>query len=393
MTATENSEELLEQSTEETVVVIVGAGVAGLTLATFLRKSDVACIVLEKRSRTYIEARQRAGFLESSAVKMFERWELETLLPEEPGAQHGEIRIDGVARPIGGADHDGEHGRFCTQQQLVTNLLRKLIDEMGGDVRFDSCEISILNEKANRPRVSYSEASGRHEIICDYIVGCDGGHSVSRNSIPHDVLTKYSYEFGYAWLAALVNTAPMSGQAIMAVSDHGFAAQITRGPDRSRVYLQCDVSDSPEDWPAPRIWDEIRLRFGDSTIPDAAVLSKDVIPLRSVVYAPMQYHNLFLAGDAAHLVPPTGAKGMNLALHDVDILSNALLSAIRDGDKQALANYTDSALPHVWREQEFSVSMTDLMHDAGDSAMHGTFRKMIARTRIDQFFAAAQRDE
>jgi p-hydroxybenzoate 3-monooxygenase len=380
----------VESAIEQTAVVIVGAGVAGLTLATFLHKSGVACIVLERRNRSYIEARQRAGFLEPRAVKMFERWEMEALLPEGPIAQHGEIRINGVARPFGSVGDDAEQGRFCTQQQLVSNLLRELIDEVDGDVRFDVTEMSILNKESDQPRVSYSDASGHHKIVCDYIVGCDGGHSASRNTIPHGVLTKYSYEFGYAWLAALVTAAPISGQAIMAVSDHGFAAQITRGPNRSRVYLQCDVSDCPQDWPAERIWKELRLRLGEESIPDADVLSRDVIPLRSVVYEPMQYRNLFLVGDAAHLVPPTGAKGMNLALHDVDVISRALLRALRDGDGTLLESYSDEALPDVWKEQEFSVSMTDLMHDSGDPKQHGTFRQRIARTRIEQFLAAAK---
>ena len=393
MTETRNDWAVVESEIEQTAVVIVGAGVAGLTLATFLEKSGIACVVLERRDRSYIEARQRAGFLEPRAVKMFERWEMETLLPEGPIAQHGEIRINGAARPFGSIGNDAEQGRFCTQQQLVINLLRRLIDETDGDVRFDVGDLRILNEEVDRPRVGYSDASGHHEIACDYIVGCDGGHSASRSTIPQGVLTKYSYEFGYAWLAALVSAAPISGQAIMAVSDHGFAAQITRGPHRSRVYLQCDVSDSPQDWPAERIWDELRLRLGDVSITPADVLSRDVIPLRSVVYEPMQYRNLFLVGDAAHLLPPTGAKGMNLALHDVDIISKALLSSVRNGDKTLLESYSREALPDVWKEQEFSVSMTDLMHDAGDPKRHGSFKQMIARTRIERFFAAAKQYE
>lgn len=393
MTGTSIHEVGLELGLEEAPIVIVGAGVAGLTLATFLQASGVACVVLERRDRVYVEMRQRAGFVEPRAVKMFERWGLEALLPEGPVAQHGEIRVNGVGRPFGSVGEEAEHGRFCTQQQLVANLMRKLIDEMSGDVRFDITSMTIANEERQRPRVRYSDANGNHEIVCDYIVGCDGGHSASRNSIPHGTLTKYSYEFGYAWLAALVNAAPVSGQAIMAVSDYGFAAQITRGPNRSRVYLQCDLSDSPQDWPEERIWDAIRLRLGDQAIPNAAVLSRDVIPLRSVVYEPMQYRNLFLVGDAAHLVPPTGAKGMNLALHDVDVLATALLAAIGNGDETLLRDYSAVALPHVWKEQEFSVSMTDLMHDAGSPRQRGTFQQMIAKTRIDQFFAVARHEE
>jgi p-hydroxybenzoate 3-monooxygenase len=265
--------------------------------------------------------------------------------------------------------------------------LRELIDEMGGDVRFEVAGIAIQNHENGRPRVGYCNASGPHELLCDYIAGCDGGRSISRSSIPHGVLTKYSYEFGYAWLAALVE-APVIGLSVMGVSDHGFAAQITRGPNRSRVYLQCAVSDGPEDWPEERIWDEMKLRLCNDTIQSAAVLDKDVIPLRSVVYTPVQYRNLFLAGDAAHLVPPTGAKGMNLALRDVDVLAKALVSAARDGDKTALENYSDTVLPHIWEEQEFSASMTDTFHDAGEPSQHGQFRQMIARARLDAFFAS-----
>jgi p-hydroxybenzoate 3-monooxygenase len=374
---------------EETTVAIIGSGVSGLTLATFLRKSGIACVVLERRNRAYVEARPRAGFVEARAVAMFERWGLADLLPEGPVAQRGEIRINGSGRTFGSSSEEAKQGRFCTQQQLVTNLLRELIDQMGGDVCFQVTEITIHNDEDSCPRINYYDADGLHELVCDYIVGCDGGHSVSRSSIPHGVLTKYSYEFGYAWLAALVATSPVAGLAIMGVSDHGFAAQIRRGPNRSRVYLQCDVSDGSEDWPDSRIWDEMRLRLCDDTIQDAVVLDKDVIPLRSVVYVPMQYGNLFLVGDAAHLVPPTGAKGMNIALHDVDVLSKALVAALRDGDKAALRSYSDAVLPHVWKEQEFSATMTDIMHDAGDPKQHGTFRQMIARTRLDAFLTTA----
>lgn len=375
---------MMRREIEETIVAIVGGGVSGLTLATFLQRSGVACVILERRSRAYIEARQRAGFVEARAVKMFERWGLADTLLEGPVALGGELRVNGSRHVFGGSSDEDSPGRFCTQQRLVINLLQELIDVRGGDVRFEVTDITIQNDKGARPQVSYSDANGPHELICDYLVGCDGGHSVSRSSIPHSALTKFSYEFGYAWLAALVEV-PAAGPAVMGISDHGFAAQITRGPNRSRVYLQCEVSDGPEDWSSERIWNELRRRLGDDTIQNAVVLEKDVIPLRSVVFEPMQYRNLFLVGDAAHLVPPTAAKGMNLALHDVDVLSKALVNAVCDGDKMALENYSDSVLPHIWKEQAYSASMTDTMHDAGDPRQHGTFRQRIARTRLEAF--------
>jgi len=370
----------------ETKVAIIGAGVAGLTLATFLQKFGVACVVLERRDRSYIEVRQRAGVVEARGVEMFERWGLADSLLGGPVAQTIDYRLNGSSR-VFEISGDGGQGRFCTQQMLVNNLLRELIDTMGGDVRFGVSDVSIRNEEGAGPQVSYSDADGAHEVLCDYIVGCDGDRGVSRSSIPQGVLTKYSHEFGYAWLAALVE-APVTGHPIMGVSDRGFVAQLPRGPHRSRYYLQCALTDRQEDWPDERIWDEIRQRLCDDDIENAVVHDKDLVPLRSVVYAPMQYHNLFLAGDVAHLVPPAGAKGMNLALFDVDVLAQALVLAARTGDESALQSYSDSVLPRIWRYQEFSAWMAETMHDAGDPTLNGEFRQMIARARLETLFGS-----
>lgn len=372
-------------SRDETAVVVVGAGVAGLTLATFLRKSGVACIVLERRDRAYVEVRQRAGVVDARGVRMFERWDLANRLLAGPVAHTIDYRINGSGRVFEVIGDDGSEGRFCTQQMLVNNLLRELIDVMGGDVRFDATDVTIQNEEGRRPRVAYSRAGDSREIVCDYVVGCDADRGVSRASIPDEILTTYTHEFGYAWLAALA-VAPLNGHPIMGVSDHGFVAQLPRGPHRSRYYLQCAVGDGPADWPDEQIWDEIRLRLRDDTIGNAVLHDKDFIPLRSVVHAPMQYRNLFLAGDAAHLVPPTGAKGMNLALYDVDVLAQALARAVRDHDTAALESYSETVLPRIWRYQEFSAWMTDTMHDAGDPTQHGAFRQRTARARLDELF-------
>lgn len=372
---------------EETKVAIIGAGVSGLTLATFLQTSGVACVVLERRERAYIETRQRAGVVEARGVQMFERWGLADKLLAGPVAQTIDYRLNGTSRVYKVVGDDGSEGRFCTQQMLVHNLLRELIDVRNGDVRFKVTDVNIQNEPGQRPKVVYSDSDGSHELICDYIVGCDGDRGVSRASIPEGVLTKYSHEFGYAWLAALVES-PLKGDPIMGVSDYGCVAQLPRGPQRSRYYLQCTLTDGPDDWSDERLWDEIRLRLRDDTIENATVHDKLFVPLRSVVYAPMQFHNLFLAGDAAHLVPPASAKGMNLALYDVDVLAQALLSAVRDNDTIELQNYSTTCLPRIWKYQEFAVWMTDMMHDAGDPSQHGTFYQMIARARLDNLFSS-----
>lgn len=373
-------------SKEQTPVVIIGAGVAGLTLATFLRCRGVECIVLERRDRAWIETvRQRAGVVDARNVQMFERWGLAEKLLAGPVAQTIDYRTDGVSRLFHITGDDASEGRFCTQQMLVNNLLRVLIDEMGGDVRFAVSDVTIQNEEGTLPQVNYTDANGAHQIACDYIAGCDADRGVSRASIPDGVLTTVTHDFGYAWLAVLVES-PVKGHPIMGVSQHGFVAQLPRGPQRSRYYLQCALTDRAADWPEQRIWDEIRLRMGDASIENALVHETDFVPLRSVVHFPMQHGRLFLAGDAAHLVPPTGAKGMNLALFDVDTLALALIKALREQDASALASYSDTVLPRLWRYQAFSAWMTDTMHDAGDPTIHGKFRQMTARARLDELF-------
>jgi p-hydroxybenzoate 3-monooxygenase len=371
--------------TQKTTVAIIGAGVSGLALATFLQKSGVACVILERRNRAYIKTRQRAGVVDARAVRMFEKWDMADRLLAGPVAMTIDYRLNGASRVFTIVGEDGSPSRFCTQQMLVGNLMRELLDNMAGEVRWEVTDVKILNEEDERPKVTYTDSTGTHELICDYIIGCDADRGVSRASIPDGILTKYTHEFGYAWLAALVE-APVIGDPIMGVSDHGCVAQLPRGPLRSRYYLQCALGDSDKDWPDKRVWDEIRLRLNDEGIQNAIIHDKFFVPLRSVVYAPMQYRNLFLVGDAAHLVPPTSAKGMNLALYDVDILSQAILRAVRDKETSALDNYSEIVLPHIWNYQDFAVWMTDMMHDAGDPTQNGTFRQMVARARLDNLF-------
>lgn len=375
------------QKKEETCVVIIGAGVAGLTLATFLQKSGVPCVVLERRDRRYVEVRQRAGVVDARGVGMFERWGLADRLLAGPVAQTIDYRLNGIGRVFEIEGSDGNQGRFCTQQMLVNNLLRELIDVRGCDVRFVVTDVMIFNEEGERPHVTYSDASGSRRLDCGYIVGCDADRGVSRASIPSGVLTSIHHQFGYAWLSALVE-APGPIHPIMGTSDQGFVGHFPRGPKRSRYHLQCALNDSGKDWPDARIWDEVRLRLRDETIANAVVHDREVIALRSVVHRPMQYRNLFLAGDAAHIVPPTAGKGMNMALYDVDMLAQALVSAVLDRNGTALEGYSSTVLPRIWKYQEFSAWMTDTMHDGGDATLHGRFRQMAARARVDELFSS-----
>jgi p-hydroxybenzoate 3-monooxygenase len=372
---------------EKTTVAIIGAGVAGLTLATFLHQAGVACVVLERHNRAYLEQRQRADVVEARGVQMFERWGLAEQLLGGPVAQTIDYRLNGVSHLFTITGDEGSQGRFCTQQMLVLNLLRELLDGRAGDVRFDAAELAIQYADSAQPHVRYTDTMGTHELACDYVVGCDGSRGTSRAAIPAGVLTTHSYEFGYAWLAALVE-APVTGHPIMGVSDYGFVGQLPRGPYCSRYYLQCALSDTAEDWPDERLWQEIRRRTDDETIQPVAVHDKFFVPLRSVVHAPMQYGRLFLAGDAAHLVPPASAKGMNLALYDVDVLAQALRSAVRDQDPTALQQYSDTCLTRVWKYQEFALDMTNMLHDAGDATQHGPFRQQVARAQLAALFTS-----
>ncbi|MET0392583.1 MAG: 4-hydroxybenzoate 3-monooxygenase [Chitinophagaceae bacterium] len=374
-----------KEEIQEVDVAIIGAGVCGLTLATFLQQAGISCVILERRDRSYIEQRQRAGVVDARGVQMFERWELADKLLAGPVAQLIEYRLNGVPGVFDTAAEDGTQGRFCTQQMLVNNLMKELIDNLSGDVRFDVLDIKIRNEENERPEISYTNAAGNYRLVCDHIVGCDADRGISRASIPAGVLTRHVHDYGYAWLAALVE-APVKGNPIMAVSDHGFVGQLPRGPQRSRYYLECALADSAADWPEDRIWNEIRLRTGDNTIANAFIHHIEFVPFRSVVHEPMQYRNLFLAGDAAHLVPPVSAKGMNLGLYDVDMLAAALLAAVRDGDRSQLEKYSETVLPKIWNYQDFAMWMADTMHDAGDPARHGTFRQMTARARLNNLF-------
>lgn len=376
-----------ERVTNETTVVIIGAGVAGLSLALFLQDAGVAFVVLELHDRSRVESRHRAGFLDAEAVSVFARRGMIAMLPERPRQSHFVFRLDGIGRQFDAPDDDST-GRFCTQQELVSNLLHELVDVRGCDVRFCIEQIAVDSLESERPQLDFLGVDGPQKLTCKYIAGCDGGHSVSRSFIPAGVLKEYTHEFGYAWLAALVE-APVRGPAITAVSKRGYAGHFPRGLNLSRIYLQCQLSDGIEDWPDARIWEELNERCGGKRIM-ATIREKNIVPIRAVMFTPMQYGRLFLLGDAAHLVPPTAAKGMSLALRDVDVLADALVTAIREADEAHLAAYSDAVLPGIWKEQENSASMTETYHDAGDPAGRGEFRWKLARVRLEEFFVKAE---
>jgi p-hydroxybenzoate 3-monooxygenase len=276
---------------------------------------------------------------------------------------------------------DGEvDGVFCPQQVLVRNLIAVFLRD-GGDIRFEADDVDLDPEHGV---LHYRDAGGATvTIACDHIAGCDGDRGVSKASLPAGALTTYSYEHGYAWLAMLADV-PADPPAVMAIHSRGFSAQITRGPDKSRFYLQCPLTDGPEQWPDERAWRELEMRFGTPLTVRAPFTDKQIVPIRSVVHSPMRYRALFLLGDAAHIVSPMSAKGMSLALHDADVFARAVIQQVRHGDPSLLESYSETCLRHIWNAQISAMWITEVMHNAGDASHAGEFRKQLARAELDR---------
>lgn len=370
---------------ENTTVVIVGAGVAGLTLGNFLVRNGIGCVVLEKHSRAHVEQRQRAGTIDSFGVRMFRAWGLGEVLEGDPVPEvEGGFWIDGEELPIEfGEDDDANESIFCPQQVLVRNLTDVFLRE-GGDLRFEAADVAL--EDLERPRVRYRDAAGAEKVVgCDYIAGCDGDRGVSRATIPAGVLTRHAHEYGYAWLSVLAEV-PASPSG-MAIHSRGLAGLIPRGAAASRLYLQCPLGDTVEQWPDERVWSELEARFG-TPVATGRIADKRLVSLRSVVYSPMSHGRLFLLGDAAHIVPPMSAKGIHLALHDAEVFARAVVHHVREDDPGLLESYSETCLRHIWNYQAFATWITETMHNAGDASYEGEFRKQIARAELERQFTS-----
>ncbi|MEU5794821.1 4-hydroxybenzoate 3-monooxygenase [Streptomyces sp. NPDC047813] len=377
----------MTETGKDTNVVIVGGGVAGLALGNFLLRKGIGCVVLEKHARAYVEQRQRAGALDAGGVRVLNEWGVGEAVE---GYSHGDsdagmpLLIDGEERRwrTGDADEDEADGAFCPQQILVRNLIRVFLRE-GGDLRFEARDVSLHDVGTERPVVRYRDADGAARTVrCDFVAGADGYHGVSRTAVPEDVLTCATHEFGYAWLSVLTEV-PADPLAVLAVHSRGFAAQITRGPAASRVYLQCPLTDTVEQWPDDRVWSELEARFGRPVPARGPVRSKQIVPLRGVVFSPMSYGRLYLLGDAAHLISPMSAQGMSLALHDADVLARAVVRQVEKDDWSLLDGYSDTCLSHTWERQASAVWMTQAMHDSGDARYEGEFRRQVARKNLE----------
>jgi p-hydroxybenzoate 3-monooxygenase len=356
-----------------TQVAIVGAGPAGLLLSHLLYLRGVSSVVLEARSRDYVEHRVRAGVLEQGTVDTLVTCGVGERLLREGLVHHGiELRFGGQRHRI--AFERLLPGRAITvygQQEVVKDLIAARL-EANGQVLFEVSDVAVTGADATHPEVSVTHQSRRLAVQADFVAGCDGFHGVCRDAIPAGVLSFFDRQYPFGWLGVLADVAPSSVELIYASSNRGFALHSMRSPGVSRFYLQVAPQEQIGAWPDERIWAELRARL--ETVPGwslaaGPVLEKGITPMRSFVTEPMQFGRLFLAGDAAHIVPPTGAKGLNLAAFDVTLLAEALGAWYDSGDESLLGQYSAACLRRVWRVQQFSWWMTTLLHtfDSSDA--------------------------
>jgi p-hydroxybenzoate 3-monooxygenase len=349
-----------------TQVGIVGAGPAGLTLGHLLHREGIDSVILENRSREYVHARVRAGVLEHDVAELFDRADVGERMRREGLVHRGiELQSGRSRHRIAFDELVGKSIVVYGQTEVVKDLIEARL-ESGRPLHFDVADVSLHDLDGERPRIRYVHEEAAHVLECDVVAGCDGYHGVSRPSIPAGVLREHVREYPYGWLGILATVAPSHDELIYAQTERGFALLSMRSPELSRLYLQCATDENLDEWPDERIWDELQARLGVDgwTLNEGPILEKGVTPMRSFVVEPMQWGRLFLAGDAAHIVPPTGAKGLNLAIRDVSVLAEALVEWYRSGDSGLLDAYSETCLRRVWRAEHFSWWMTTTLHRA-----------------------------
>ena len=352
-------------------VVIIGAGPAGLLLSQLLHLAGIDTIVLERRSRAYVEARIRAGVLEPGTVELLKRAQVSQRMQRDALTHEGfrlafgsgSTRID--LKSLAGAPVT-VYGQTEITQDLIAARFA-----LNGAIVFEAEEVVPLDFAGPHPRVAYRKDGRSHEIACDFVAGCDGSHGVSRSCIPAEAIAVYERAVPFGWLGVLSDTPPVDHELIYSRGERGFALCSMRSPTRSRTYVQVPLTDTVEQWPDRRFWDELRRRIPEEaagSLITGPSLEKSIAPLRSFVAEPMRFGSLFLAGDAAHIVPPTGAKGLNLAASDAAHLADALIAHYRHGDREALGTYSETCLKRVWRAVRFSWWFTGLTHRFDDDA-------------------------
>lgn len=367
-----------------TQIGIVGAGPAGLLLAHLLRLRGIESIVIETRSREYVESRIRAGVLEQGTVDTLHESGVGERMNRLGLVHHGiELSFNGRRHRIN--LHELTGGRAITvygQTEVVKDLIAARLD-VGAPLYFEVAETAIDDFDTSAPKIRFHHRGEAQEIHCDFIAGCDGFHGVCRAAIPADTLQVFERTYPFGWLGILAESKPPSEELIYCHHERGFALFSMRTPEITRLYVQCEPDDELVNWSDDRIWNELAQRLhsgGDVELKGGRILQKGITPMRSFVTEPMQFGRLFLAGDAAHIVPPTGAKGMNLAIADVRVLAQAFSAFYQTGNTELLARYSETCLRRVWRAEHFSWWMTSLLHRFPDAT---SFQQRLQRSELD----------
>jgi p-hydroxybenzoate 3-monooxygenase len=348
----------------------VGAGPAGLLLSHLLHLQGISSIVVEARSRSYVEERIRAGVLEQGTADLLNETGLGERMRREGLVHHGiELKFGGRSHRIDLSElTNGQAVTVYGQHEVVKDLIAQRLSD-GGEILFEVEEASVHDMDDGSPTIRFRKDGVEQVIACDFIAGCDGFHGICRPAVPAGVLTTYERVYPFAWLGILARATPASEELIYANHERGFALLSMRSPEISRLYLQCEPDEDIARWPDDRVWDELQTRLGGGPnwhLAEGPVISKGITAMRSFVVEPMQYGRMFLAGDAAHIVPPTGAKGMNLAVADVRVLARALDTYYRTGRTDRLEAYSETCLRRIWKVQRFSWWMTAMLHKFRD---------------------------
>ncbi len=356
----------------KTQVGIIGAGPAGLVLSHLLRRAGIESVVLESQTRQYIEERVRAGVLEQGTVDLLNELGLGQRMMRQGLMHYGvELRFSERGHRIDFKNLTGGKGvMIYAQHEVIKDLVGARLSD-GGQIIFEARDANIHGLDDEKPVIRFTQSGSPQELHCDFIAGCDGFHGVCRNSIPSDVLRVYERDYPFGWLGILAEAPPASHELIYANHERGFALLSMRSPKISRLYLQCKPDEDLDAWPDSRIWEELQKRLATRdgfTLSEGPVIQKGVTGMRSFVVEPMQFGHLFLAGDSAHIVPPTGAKGLNLAVADVRVLAAGLKEFYANGKRELLQRYSEICLRRVWKVQRFSWWMTSLLHKFADDS-------------------------
>jgi p-hydroxybenzoate 3-monooxygenase len=350
----------------KTQIGIIGAGPAGLLLSHLLHLQGIDSVVLESRSRPYIENRIRAGVLEHGTAELLRQCGLGARMEREGLLHHGTIlRFGGISRRIDFQELTGKSVMVYGQHEVVRDLVAQRLAD-GGDIRFEVSDVSVHGYESDTPQIRFSEGGVAKVLDCDFIAGCDGFHGICRPSLPEGFITDYDRIYPFGWLGILAEVAPSSEELVYARHANGFALLSMRSPTIGRFYLQCAPDEDANTWSDDRIWSELHTRLADNegfVLTEGPIIQKGVTAMRSYVAEPMRAGRLFLLGDAAHIVPPTGAKGMNLAVGDVAVLARALEQHYAHANTDGLESYSATCLRRIWKVQRFSWWMTSMLHN------------------------------